>query len=49
LANTATESFKIPADRVNEFIGVFLEDLQAAQLLEEVSGKKRVLDITHTL
>lgn len=48
LANTATESFKIPADRVAEFISVFLEDLQAAQLLEEVNGKKRVLDITHT-
>jgi hypothetical protein len=48
LTNTATESFKIPADRVNEFISVFLEDLEAAQLLEEVSGKKRVLDITHT-
>ena len=48
LANTATESFKIPADRVNEFINVFLEDLQAAELLEEVNGKKRVLDITHT-
>jgi len=48
LANTATESFKIPADRVAEFISVFLEDLQSAQLLEEVGGKKRVLDITHT-
>jgi hypothetical protein len=48
LANTATESFKIPADRVKEFINVFLEDLEAAQLLEEVSGKKRVVDITHT-
>jgi hypothetical protein len=48
LANTATESFKIPADRVSEFINVFLEDLEAARLLEEVSGKKRVLDITHT-
>ena len=48
LANTATETFKIPADRVNEFISVFLEDLDAAQLLEEVNGKRRVLDITHT-
>jgi hypothetical protein len=48
LANTATETFKIPPNRVNEFISVFLEDLEAAQLLEEVSGKKRVLDITHT-
>ncbi len=48
LANTATEKFKIPADRVAEFISVFLEDLEAAQLLEDVGGKKRVLDITHT-
>ena len=48
LINTATETFKIPADRVAEFLSVFMEDLEAAQLIEEVSGKKRVLDITHT-
>lgn len=47
LANTVTESFRIPADKVEEFIAVFLEDLQAAQLLEDQSGKQRVLDITH--
>jgi hypothetical protein len=47
LANTVTESFGLPADRVTEFIGVFLEDLEAALLLEEVGGKRRVLDITH--
>lgn len=48
LINTATETFKIPADRVAEFLAVFMEDLEAAQLIEEVGGKKRVLDITHT-
>jgi hypothetical protein len=48
LINTATETFKIPADRVAEFLAVFMEDLEAAQLIEDVSGKKRVLDITHT-
>jgi hypothetical protein len=47
LANTATESFGIPTERVNEFIDVFLEDLEAAELLEEQGGKKRVVDITH--
>jgi len=47
LANTATDSFGIPADRVSEFIAVFLEDLKAAELLEEQGGKQRVLDITH--
>lgn len=48
LINTATETFKIPGDRVVEFLDVFMEDLEAAQLIEDVSGKKRVLDITHT-
>ena len=48
LNNTATETFKVPADRVREFVDVFLQDLDAAQLLEEVNGKERVLDITHT-
>lgn len=48
LVNTATETFHIPPDRVSEFLGVFQEDLEAAQLLEEFGGKKRVLDITHT-
>jgi hypothetical protein len=48
LINTATETFKIPADRVGEFLNVFIEDLEAAELIEDVSGKKRVLDITHT-
>jgi hypothetical protein len=47
LANTASESFGIPTDRVDEFIDVFLEDLEAAQLVEEQAGKKRVVDITH--
>jgi hypothetical protein len=47
LANTATESFGIPGDRVTEFISVFVEDLEAAELLEEQNGKRRVLDITH--
>jgi hypothetical protein len=48
LANTATDTFNILSDRANEFISVFLEDLSDAKLIEDVGGKKRVLDITHT-
>jgi hypothetical protein len=48
LANTVTESFKVPPEKVNEFIGVFLENLRSAELLEEINGKKRVVDITHS-
>ena len=47
LANTATDLFKVPADRVSDFISVLIEDLTDAKLLEEISGKKRVLDITN--
>ena len=47
LANTATESFGLPQDKVADFISVFIADLTAAELLEEQAGKKRVLDITH--
>jgi hypothetical protein len=47
LANTVTESFSVPPERVEEFISVFLEDLRAAELLEDQSGKQRVMDITH--
>ena len=48
LLNTITEGFKVPAERAAEFLSVLLEDLETAQLIEEVNGKKRVLDITHT-
>ena len=40
-------SFKVPSDKVDEFISVFVAVLGEAKLLEDVSGKKRVLDITH--
>lgn len=47
LGNTARDSFSVPADRVEDFTGVFIETLQEAGLLEDVGGKRRVLDITH--
>lgn len=47
LVNTAADSFKVPKDKVNEFIDVFLQTLKDAELLEEMSGgKTRVLDAT---
>jgi hypothetical protein len=47
LANAARDSFGVRADKVEEFLDVFLETLEEAQLVEEIGGKKRVLDITH--
>lgn len=44
--NTLTDTFKIPDAKVDEFKQVFLEDLTDAQLVDEVGGKKRVLDVS---
>ena len=48
LGNTVRDTFNVPADRITDFIKVFIETLTDADLLEDVGGKKRVLDITHT-
>jgi hypothetical protein len=47
LVNTAVDSFKVPKEKVEEFIEVFLQTLKDAELLEDVGGgKTRVLDAT---
>jgi hypothetical protein len=47
LVNAAVDSFKVPKDKVDEFIEVFLQTLPDAELLEDVgSGKLRVIDAT---
>jgi hypothetical protein len=47
LGNTARDTFGVPADRIEDFTSVFIETLTEAELVEDVNGKKRVLDITH--
>jgi len=48
LKNTARDTLHIPEDKVENFVSVFIDSLKDAELLEEVGGKQRVLDITHT-
>src|SRR5712692_6903219 len=43
--NALVDTFKIPDDKVDEFKSIFVESLTEAQLLEDVGGKKRVLDV----
>jgi len=45
--NALVDTFNLPADKVDEFKSVFLEDLTDAQLVEDVEGKKRILDVSH--
>ena len=43
--NALVDTFSLREDKVDEFKVIFLEDLSEAQLVEDVGGKKRVLDI----
>lgn len=44
--NALTDTFDVPADKVDEFQDVFLESLRSAELVAESDGKYRVLDVT---
>lgn len=46
LRNALTDTFGISSEKVEEFKTVFLEDLNEGQLIEDVSGKKRVVDVS---
>jgi hypothetical protein len=48
LGNTARDTFNVPGDRVADFVSVFIESLKDSELIEDVNGKERVIDITHT-
>lgn len=44
--NALTDTFKIPAEKVSEFIEVFTDSLSKAKLIESVGDKQRVIDIS---
>ncbi len=46
--NTLVDTFHIPIEKVAEFLELFLDDLNFAELIEEKDGKRRVLDATHS-
>lgn len=46
--NALVDKFKIPSDKVSEFIGIFHSSLDSAQLIEKKGDKFRILDVTST-
>lgn len=46
LQNALTDKFKVPAEKVKEFVDVFTASLKAAELLVDHDGKLRVIDTT---
>jgi hypothetical protein len=45
--NALVDTFGLPKDKVDEFKAIFFDDLTDAQLIEDVAGKKRILDISN--
>lgn len=43
--NALRDTFKIPADKVPEFVGVFYESMRSAQLLDESGERPRLIDV----
>jgi hypothetical protein len=46
LRNALVDNFKVPEPKVNEFLSVFFECLEDAQLIEKHGDKRRILDIS---
>lgn len=44
--NALVDTFKVPKDKIEEFKTIFFEDLTDAQLVEDVDGKKRIIDVS---
>lgn len=45
LINALTDRFKIPADKVDEFLSIFLESIRSAELLDESADRPRLIDV----
>jgi hypothetical protein len=44
--NALVDKFKIPNDKVPEFVSVFVDSLESARLIEKRGDKLRILDVT---
>lgn len=44
--NTLTDTFKVPTEKLSEFIDIFIETLEKARLIEKIGDKYRVIDIS---
>lgn len=44
--NALTDTFKIPLEKLSEFIEIFVNSLEQAKLIEQVGEKQRIIDIS---
>lgn len=45
--NTLTDIFKIPTDKLSDFIDIFIETLESTKLVEKSGDKYRILDVSN--
>src|SRR5690606_31311793 len=44
--NALIDTFKIPVEKLSEFIEIFIDSLKKAKLIEDVGEKQRIIDIS---
>lgn len=49
LENALEDKFKIPKDKISDFIGVFEESLETALLLQKIDNRTRIIDVTEAI
>lgn len=47
--NALEDKFKLPSDKVSDFIGIFEQSLDAAKLIQKVDDRIRVIDVTESV
>ncbi|MCB1123222.1 MAG: hypothetical protein KJT03_16830, partial [Verrucomicrobiae bacterium] len=47
--NALEDKFKVPADKISDFIGIFEQSLEAAKLIQKVDNRIRVIDVTEAV
>lgn len=45
--NTLTDTFKIPTEKLSDFIDIFIETLETSKLVEKTGDKYRILDVSN--
>jgi hypothetical protein len=47
--NALVDKFKVPPDKISDFIGIFERSLETAKLLQKIDDRIRVLDVTESI
>lgn len=47
--NALEDKFRIPKDKISDFVGIFTESLESAKLIQNIDDRIRVIDVTESI